>query len=58
VAAPPADPLFDRPYEPQGAAPEPAVWERGAPPPPAARGVAPNIKPKKAVAALLGGRKG
>ncbi|HMM85569.1 DEAD/DEAH box helicase [Azohydromonas sp.] len=52
---PSADPLFDRPYEPVEAG-EPAAWERGAastsPKPPAA-----NIKPKKAVAALLGGRK-
>ena len=51
----PADPLFDRPYEPVSAG-EPAAWERGAssaaPKPPS-----PNIKPKKAVAALLGGRK-
>ena len=51
----PADPLFDRPYEPaSGATP---AWEAAAKSPaaaPAAR--APNIRPKKKVAALLGGK--
>jgi superfamily II DNA/RNA helicase len=54
----PADPFFDRPYEPtpprEG---EKAAWERG--PATAAAGVgrraSPNIRPKKKVAALLGG---
>jgi superfamily II DNA/RNA helicase len=57
AARPPADPLFDRPYEPPAEAAEPASWERAAAPATPAR-VSPNIKPKKAVAALLGGRKG
>jgi superfamily II DNA/RNA helicase len=54
----PVDPFFDRPYEPpparEGEAPS---WERspttaGAVP---GRAVSPNIRPKKKVAALLGG---
>ena len=52
---PPADPLFDRPYEPVEAG-EPAAWERGAASA-APKPMSANIKPKKAVAALLGGRK-
>ncbi len=57
------DPLFDRPYEPAAAAQgEAPAWERAAPPAQAAPssatiGLSPNIKPKKGVAALLGGRK-
>ena len=57
AARAPSDPLFDRPYEPPADAAEPAPWERAAAPAAAAR-LSPNIKPKKAVAALLGGRKG
>jgi superfamily II DNA/RNA helicase len=53
--APPADPIFDRPYEPTGAAAaEPADWEKKAPTPQTP--ASPSIKPaKKKVAALLGG---
>ncbi|MBX3606806.1 MAG: DEAD/DEAH box helicase [Piscinibacter sp.] len=56
AAAPraPADPIFDRPYEPSADAPEPA-WAQKAPPAP--RGVSPNIKPKRKVAALFGAKK-
>jgi ATP-dependent RNA helicase RhlE len=53
--AAPADPIFDRPYEASGSAAEPA-WEKpGASPTP--RGLSPNIKPKKKVAALFGAKK-
>ena len=55
--APPSDPIFDRPYEPSATA-EAAAWEAKAAPAPAPRaGLSPNIKPRKKVAALLGGRK-
>jgi ATP-dependent RNA helicase RhlE len=53
----PADPFFDRPYEPSvgGAEAAPAAWE------PVAKattpGRSPNIRAKKKVAALLGGSK-
>jgi superfamily II DNA/RNA helicase len=55
--APPADPIFDRPYEASNSgSAQPADWERkaaaAAPTPGAA---SPSIKPKKKVAALLGG---
>src|SRR6476619_886248 len=46
-------PFFDKPYEPPATASEPA-WERRAAP--VARGLSPNIKPKKKVAALFGGK--
>jgi ATP-dependent RNA helicase RhlE len=53
--APPADPFFDRPYEPGASTDSPPLWERSAPATPPARGLSPNIKSKKKVAALLGG---
>ena len=50
----PADPLFDRPYEPSGSATP--QWEQKAQPQQnARRALSPNIKPKRKVAALLGG---
>ena len=49
----PSDPFFDQPYEPTGSTGEPA-WERKAPPAP--RGISPNIKPKRKVAALFGAK--
>ena len=54
--AAPRDPFFDQPYEPNPQAV--AAWDHGpaAAPAPAARAVSPNIKPKKKVAALLGGK--
>jgi superfamily II DNA/RNA helicase len=56
-ARPAADPLFDQPYEPSGAA-APA-WEQAKPEPTAAqRRLSPNIKPKRKVASLLGGGRG
>jgi ATP-dependent RNA helicase RhlE len=54
-SAPPADPFFDKPYE----APDsqvPPEWEPA--PKPASNVRSPNIRPKKKVAALLGGGKG
>ncbi len=49
----PADPLFDRPYEsPEREAPP--AWEKAAPAP-TGKVLSPNIRPKKKVAALLGG---
>jgi hypothetical protein len=53
--AAPADPFFDRPYEPSGS--EAPAWDAGAKPaqPAAVRGLSPNIRPKKKVASLLGG---
>jgi superfamily II DNA/RNA helicase len=54
--APPADPLFDRPYEASAQA-EPAAWESAATAraPSPARPGSPSIRPRRKVAALLGG---
>jgi superfamily II DNA/RNA helicase len=49
----PADPLFDQPYEPSSSGTP--QWEQKAPPQPIRRTLSPNIKPKRKVAALLGG---
>jgi len=48
-----SDPFFDKPYEPAAGNAEPA-WEKRATT--VGRGVSPNIKPKKKVAALFGGK--
>ncbi len=48
-----SDPFFDKPYEPR-AADTPPAWEKS-PASPAAKLLTPNIRPKKKVAALLGG---
>ena len=53
------DPFFDKPYEPS-TSDSPAAWERGDKPVVAAAAAArlsPNIRPKRKVAALLGGVK-
>ena len=54
-----SDPFFDRPYE--STATTTAAWEAaakaGAPATTAVRALSPNIKPKRKVAALLGGVK-
>jgi hypothetical protein len=50
----PRDPFFDQPYESSTAVATPA-WEKS-PAMPAARGLSPNIKIKKRVAALFGGK--
>ncbi len=49
----PRDPFFDKPYEPSASATEPA-WDNKAPATP--RGLSPNIKPKKKLAALFGAK--
>ena len=49
-----SDPFFDQPYEARSAA-EPPAWEAKASVP--ARGMSPNIKPRKKVAALFGARR-
>ena len=49
----PSDPFFDKPYEASASAAEPA-WENKTPAAP--RGMSPNIKPKKRVAALFGAK--
>jgi superfamily II DNA/RNA helicase len=54
-ARPAVDPFFDKPYEASGGDAEPA-WETKVPAQ-TARGVSPNIKPKKKVAALFGAKK-
>jgi len=51
----PSDPFFDKPYEPSATAAEPA-WEKSKAAAPASRGLSPNIKPKKRVAALFGAK--
>ena len=51
--APIVDPFFDRPYEPKAGSVEPA-WEAKVVTQP--RGLSPNIKPKKRVAALFGAK--
>jgi ATP-dependent RNA helicase RhlE len=50
----PSDPFFDKPYEPSNADAE-AAWESKTPAA-APRGMSPNIKPKKRVAALFGAK--
>ena len=49
----PQDPFFDKPYEASSGEAEPA-WESKTPAAP--RGLSPNIKPKKKVAALFGAK--
>ncbi len=51
-----ADPFFDRPYEPSGGAAEPVPQTAGGGPSTSSSRLSPNIKPKKKVAALLGGK--
>ncbi len=61
MSSPSRDPFFDKPYEPSGSDASPA-WEaaaKTAPPAPGnmgSRALSPNIRPKKKVASLLGGR--
>ena len=50
----PADPFFDKPYEPSGSGDAP--WEKAAAPTPSRSPLSPNIRPKKRVASLLGGK--
>ncbi|MEF7614719.1 DEAD/DEAH box helicase [Aquincola sp. MAHUQ-54] len=57
AGGPPADPFFDRPYEPSVSPEAPPAWEKAPQPAPPVRGLSPNIRPKRKVAALLGGLK-
>jgi len=50
------DPFFDKPYEPTASADTPAWDNKASAPAVAVRGLSPNIKPKKKVAALFGGK--
>jgi ATP-dependent RNA helicase RhlE len=52
----PRDPFFDKPYEPSVSADAPAWESKAAAPVSPSRGLSPNIKPKKKVAALFGGQ--
>ena len=53
----PADPFFDKPYEPSAAVDkEPPAWEKTVQAPAVARGISAYIKPKKRVAALFGAK--
>jgi ATP-dependent RNA helicase RhlE len=52
----PRDPFFDKPYEPSATAESPAWESKAAAPSSPSRGLSPNIKPKKKVAALFGGK--
>ncbi|MDR2991502.1 MAG: ATP-dependent helicase, partial [Burkholderiaceae bacterium] len=51
LAAQPADPFFDRPYEPSAPAAEPPAWEQRERP--VRQGLSANIKSKRKVAALF-----
>ncbi len=51
--AAPADPFFDRPYEPSTAADAKPTWEQTARPASSVRGLSPFIKPRRKVAALF-----
>ena len=56
-ASPPADPFFDRPYVEPGASDAAPAAEPAVKPATTGRALSPNIRPKKKVAALLGGGK-
>jgi ATP-dependent RNA helicase RhlE len=55
-AAASRDPFFDRPYEAVSSDSVPAWEQTKSAPVPAGRALSPNIKPKKKVASLLGGK--
>ncbi|MES2715817.1 MAG: DEAD/DEAH box helicase [Pseudomonadota bacterium] len=53
---PPADPFFEKPYEPSATGAEKPAWEqKGSVPAVPVRGLSPNIRSKRKVASLLGG---
>jgi superfamily II DNA/RNA helicase len=54
---PPADPIFDKPYEPTAAGDAPPAWESARSAAPTPRALSPNIRPKRKVGALLGGNR-
>ena len=55
VPPPSNDPFFEQPYEPSAS--EPPAWEKSEKAVVPARGLSANIKSRKKVAALLGGRR-
>ncbi len=54
AARAPSDPFFDRPYEPSASGSAEPAWEKRAAP--IGRGLSPNIKPRRKVAALFGAK--
>jgi superfamily II DNA/RNA helicase len=52
---PPADPIFDKPYEPAAGGEAPPPWDAAKPGAAVPRAVSPSIRPKRKVGALLGG---
>ena len=56
-AAAPADPFFDKPYEPSVMTADKPAWEQKAANSVPLRGLSPNIRSKRKVGALLGGGK-
>jgi len=55
--AAPADPFFDKPYEPPVVTGDKPAWEQKVAAPAPVRGLSPNIRSKRKVASLLGGGK-
>ncbi len=55
--APPADPFFDKPYEPTSISADKPAWEQKVTLAAQARGLSPNIRSKRKVGSLLGGGK-
>jgi superfamily II DNA/RNA helicase len=56
-AQPPADPFFERPYEPTAASADKPAWEQKVSAAAQVRGLSPNIRSKRKVGSLLGGGK-
>jgi superfamily II DNA/RNA helicase len=56
-AQPPADPFFERPYEPTAATADKPAWEQKVSAAAQVRGLSPNIRSKRKVGSLLGGGK-
>lgn len=56
--APASDPFFDRPYEPPAEDQATAAWDRAPAPAAAGNSLSRFIKPRRRIAALLGGPKG
>ncbi len=55
--APPADPFFDRPYEPAAVSADKPAWEQKVAASAPVRGLSPNIRSRRKVGSLLGGGK-
>jgi ATP-dependent RNA helicase RhlE len=54
---PPADPIFDKPYEPAAGGEAAPPWDAAKPGAAVPRAVSPSIRPKRKVGALLGGNR-